>query len=135
MVVAIAELGDLLDHLALLVDLDRKDAAVVIAVAGFRDGLAECLVELLDALVEQVLDAQHGGHADTAGLHAADDVEKRDGDGLRLQPDVDDDLPAFGDVEVAGPPVANAVERGAVVRGPGAGRAALADHRARGHAA
>ena len=41
--------GDLLDDLPLLVDLDRIDAAVLAAVAGVLDGLAERFVEFRDA--------------------------------------------------------------------------------------
>ena len=69
-----AEAGDLLDHLALLVDLDREHPAIAAAVVQAGDGAREGLVEQGDLRVQQVLDAQQHRHLQAALLHARDDV-------------------------------------------------------------
>jgi len=56
-VVFLAGVEDLFDHLAQLVDLDGEHAAVARVVAFLVDGLAEGLVDLRDAVAEQVLHA------------------------------------------------------------------------------
>ena len=48
-VVGAPELDDLLDHVAVLVDLDRVDALVLALVAVLGDGAPEGLVQLDDA--------------------------------------------------------------------------------------
>jgi hypothetical protein len=63
--VVLAGGDDLVDDLAQLVDLDGEDAAVGAGVALLLDGLPEHLVELGDAVAEQVLEAD-----DHRGLEA-----------------------------------------------------------------
>ncbi len=69
-VVARAELGDLLHHLLLLVDLDRVGAHEAAGVAQLFHGGAEGLVEAGDLGVEDVLDAQEHRHVQAAFAHA-----------------------------------------------------------------
>ena len=56
-VVRLAEVEDLLDDLALLVDLDRVDAAVAALVLVLRDGGLERGVDLAEAVLEDVGEA------------------------------------------------------------------------------
>ena len=66
------------DDLAQLVDLDREDAAVLALVALVLDGAVEALVELDDAVAEEVLEPDHhrGLQAHAEGL--VDHVEHPD---------------------------------------------------------
>ena len=57
---------NLFDHLAQLVDFDRKNAAVDIGVAGARNGFGESFVDGFDAVAEQVLEAQGHREGQTA---------------------------------------------------------------------
>ena len=77
-VVAFAELGDLLDDLALLVDLDRIDAAVFAAVFGILDRLAERLVDFRDAGMEQIAETEEHRQVGASIAQAVDDFEERD---------------------------------------------------------
>ena len=77
-VVLLAELRDLLDDLALLVDLDRIDAAVFALVALFLDGLGEGLVDLGDAMAEGVLQADDEGGLEAHAFGLLDHVHEPD---------------------------------------------------------
>ncbi len=116
-----AEMGDLLDDLRLLIDLDGKDAAVFAAVAGLADGGAEGLVEQGDAGIEEIFDAQQHRHGMAARLDTGDDLHQRNGDLPRGEGNVHRHLAVGGQIEEAGAPLADAVEGGGVVGAPGAG--------------
>ena len=60
-VVLFAELGDFLDDLALLVDLDRVNAAIFAAVLGIFDRLAEGFVDFRDAGMQQIAETEENG--------------------------------------------------------------------------
>ena len=70
------ELGDFLDHLSLLVDLDRVNAAILAAVADFLDCPPEGNIDLGDAGVEEVAKAQQDGQGSAAILEALDDLRE-----------------------------------------------------------
>src|SRR5690606_8590865 len=74
--------GDLLDHLRLLVHLDRVDALVVALVAEVVDGGTKGCVQAVDLRVEDVFDTQQHGHLEITFQHAFDDVHELD---LRIE--------------------------------------------------
>ncbi len=117
-VVVRAEVGDLLDDLPLLVDLDREHAAIAAAVVQAGDGAREGLVEQGDLRVEQVLDAQQHRHLQAALLHARDDVGNADADALAVDGHTDCNGTVVPEVEVPGAPVPDAVKFGRICRGP-----------------
>ena len=80
----LAEVEDLLDDLALLVDLDRVDAAVAALVVVLLDGLAKGVVELADAVAEDVGEAEQDRQLDAAGLQLVDEFLQIDGASGRL---------------------------------------------------
>ena len=47
-----AKLGNLFHHMALLIDLDRKDTAVLALVIHLADGFGKTFVEISDPLIE-----------------------------------------------------------------------------------
>ena len=103
------ELGNLFHHLLLLVDLDGKDAAILPLVAQGLDGLAEGVVNIADARIQNIFHAQQHRHVIAARMQARDDF----GDGnLRSLGTLraDDHLALFGHVEIACPPVADSVQ-------------------------
>ena len=63
-----AELDDLLDHVALLVDLDRVDGGVGALVAELLDGAAELGGERLDPRAEDVGEAEQQREPDALGV-------------------------------------------------------------------
>ncbi len=73
-VVRPAELDDLLDDVAVLVDLDRVDALVLALVAVLGDGAAEGFVQLDDAALEDVGEADQQRQADAAPRHLVDEL-------------------------------------------------------------
>ena len=74
-----AEVEHLLDDLALLVHLDRVDAAVAALVLVLRDGGLERRVDLAEAVLEDVGEADEDGQADAAQLQAIDELLEVDG--------------------------------------------------------
>ena len=104
----LAEVEDLLDDLALLVHLDRVDAAVAVLVLGLLDGVLERLVQLADAVPEDVGEAEEDRQLDAARLELVDQLLEID---VALAPLGRMDLEVAGlvDREVALAPVADAV--------------------------
>ena len=118
-VVFLPELGDFLDDLALLVDLDRIDAAVFAAVFGFLDRLAEGLVDFRDAGMQQVAETEEHGQVGAAVAQAVDDFEERDlGLGLVVL-ETNGDVAGFVDAEEAVAPGVDAIELGGFLGRPG----------------
>ena len=126
--VAAAGLDDVVDDDALLVDLDREDAAEDVAVAVLVDGAREGVVQVGDGGREDLREADDHRRRDAAQRDLVDDLLQRDAaGGLARRPD--DEVAVVGDVEEALAPVRDPVERGglrvAVARVPrpgGAGR-------------
>ncbi len=129
---------DLVDDVALLVDLDGKDGVVAAAVAVLADGVLEGLVDLLQAVLEQVGEAQQQRRREAAGVQAVHDLEQV-GLRARVLARAHGDVPALVDAEVALAPVVDAVEEAGGVERPlvavgGSGRGAVGredGHRAR----
>ena len=111
MAVGRAEGDHLLDHLPLLVDLDREDPLVAAPVAEAVDGGGEAGMEAGEAVVEQVLDAYQGRRAQATRPHRGQDVHQGDLDpaGGKVHPHRD--LTLVRETEVAFPPLGQAIER------------------------
>ena len=77
-IILLAGVEDLFDDLAELVDLDREDPAVTAVVLLLLDGAAEGLVDLRDAVAQQVLDADREGRLQAGGFYLLDDVRDAD---------------------------------------------------------
>ena len=79
-VVLFAILGHFLDHLLLLVDFDRIDAAVTALVALVAHFLAEGFVQFLDAGIKQIGKTKEGREMEVLVLlhHAADNLRQGD---------------------------------------------------------
>ena len=72
----LAELENLLDDVALLVDLDRIDRGVLPRVAELRDGALERTVQRLDARSQDVGKAQQHRQRDPLGLEVEREPEQ-----------------------------------------------------------
>ena len=118
-----AVLDDLLDHVALLVDLDRVHAAVGAAIAVLADGAVEGAHQALDAGGENVGEA-HQRRAQAALLEVLHQIEQVDAGALRLRLNLDVALGVGG--EEAGAPRCHVVELHAVANRPAAHLLALA---------
>ena len=86
-VVGPAELDDLLHHVAVLVDLDRVDAAVVALVAELGDGPPEGLVQLDHPALEDVGEADEQRQADATARDLVDQLLEVDVSRLRARAD------------------------------------------------
>lgn len=113
-----AELGDLLDRVLLLVHLDGEDAAVFPLVAERVDGLAERLVQQGDLRIKNVFNAQQDRHVVAALAHAPDDLGDADGHALVVAGRINHDIALGRNAEVAGPPIADAVQLGGIFHTP-----------------
>src|SRR5262249_2063549 len=67
-----ADVENLLDHVSLLVHLDRVDAAIAALVVEFIDGGLEGIVDLAHALPQDIREAEEDGELDAAGLQLID---------------------------------------------------------------
>ena len=104
-----ADGGDFLDDLALLVDLDRVDAAVAPLVLVLRDRALERGVNLAEPVLEDVGEAKQDGGAEAAELQAIDQTlqdRPRAPDPRRM----DLQVPLLVDREVALAPPRDVVE-------------------------
>ena len=117
-VIARAELGDLLDRMLLLVHLDGEHAPVFALVAERGDGLAEGLVQQGDLGIKNVFDAQQDRHVVAAFAHAPDDLGDTDGHALVVAGRVHHDVALGRNTEIAGAPVADAVQFGGIFHTP-----------------
>ena len=125
----LAVLHQVLDDEALLVDLDRIDAAVGALVAVLADGVLEGLVELDDARLEDLGEADQKGQTDPPLAQLVDQTFEVD----RRRPGpagVHDEVAQVVDGEVVVPPAGDVVEVGGVGGGP-----ALREGFRRGHRA
>ena len=76
-----AVLEDFFHHLALLVDLDRIDAAVAALVAVLGDGVLKRLVHLAQAVLQNFAEADQDRQRDAAKLEIVDQFLQVDGRG------------------------------------------------------
>src|SRR5262249_8822842 len=108
-VVGLAEGEDLLDDLALLVDLDGVDADVTAPVLVLLDGLLEGLVEFADAVPQHVGEAQQDRQLDAARLQLIDQVLEID---VTVGPlgRMHEQMAGPTDLEVALAPVSHALD-------------------------
>ena len=98
-----AGVHDFLHHLAKLVHLDRKNAAIAVFVAGFRDGRGEGFIDRLHAIPQQILEAQHQRKIEARAFGLLDhlhDVDRR----LGLTRRQNLDIPALIDRKIARAP-------------------------------
>ena len=112
-----AEVEHLFDDVPLLVDLDRVDAAVVALVVVLGDGRLEGLVDLAEAMLEDVGEAEQDRQVDAAqvpGSTSSFRSIERAGSFVG----VDADVPVVVDREVALAPAGDVVQVAGVLRGP-----------------
>ena len=126
-VVGPAELDDLLDDVAVLVDLDRVDAAVLALVAVLGDGVLEGLVQLDDAAAQDVGEADEQRQADSAPRDLVDQLLEVDGwpleaGRMRLH------VAGFGHREVVVAPVFDPIDLGGIRDCPLSRNAASSAH-------
>ena len=69
-----AEIEDFLDHLPLLVDLDRIDADVAPLVRVLRDGRLEGAVDVRHAVAEDIAEPDEDRQVDAAELQVIDEL-------------------------------------------------------------
>ena len=116
----LAEAVNLLDDVPLLVHLDRIDAAILAFVLVLGDGVGESLVNLADAMLEDVGEANQAGKLDVALAKLIDEffqIDRRLGEvAVRM----DGDMALVVDGEIAVAPVADAIELGGILGRPDA---------------
>ena len=109
MVVARAKPCDFLDHLRLLVDLDRENPAIGGLIPQGLDGRGKAVVQPADLQIDQILDTQYHGQIHAPVLDTCNHVGQRY---IGLARDIrrgDLQLPGTIDAEVALTPVGNVV--------------------------
>ena len=94
--------------MALLVHLDRIDAAIVTLVFKLLDGVAKGVVDFADAMAEDVGKTQQDGQLNPPGLKLIDELLEIDGLVLVLVR-VDRDMPGLVDAEVPFAPMTNPI--------------------------
>ena len=94
--------------MALLVDLDRIDAAIVALIVVFADGLAKGVVNLADAVAQDVGEADEDRQLDAACLELVDEFFEIDGL-VGAFVGLNGDVAGFIDAEVSLAPQANVV--------------------------
>ena len=71
-----AKFGNLFHHMALLIDLDRKDTAVLALIVHLADSVGKTFVEIGDPLVEQILNPQQNRHGMATLFQTGDNIEQ-----------------------------------------------------------
>ena len=77
--ILLSRVHDLLDHLAQLIDLDREDTAVMIAIAEFANRTLESEIDGSHAVAQQILKANHERKTETALpclVHHFEDIDR-----------------------------------------------------------
>ena len=115
-----AVLENFFDHLALLVHLDRVNAAVAALVAVLGDGVLERLVHLAQAVLQDLAEADQDGQGDAAQLQIVRQLLQIDA-ALRIFGGVHPHVPVLADGEVALAPSGDVVQLGSVGGGPAVG--------------
>ena len=119
--VRLAEVEDLLDDVPLLVHLDRVDAAITALVVVLADGRAEGVVDLADAMAEDVREAEQDRQLDAARLELIDQLLEVDRL-VGILVGMDGDVPLGIDPEIILAPVANAVRLQGIIDLPRIGK-------------
>ncbi len=112
-VVGAPELADLLDHVAVLVDLDRVDALELALVAVLGDGGLERLVQLDDPALEHVGEPDQQRQTDSAAGDLVDqllEIDRRAVGARRMR----DRITRLGDRKIVMAPVFGAIDLGGV---------------------
>src|SRR5690349_17765209 len=118
-IVGLAGVEDFLHHLAKLIDFDWEDAAVASLIVEFGDGVAKGLVDGLDAMPENVLEADEQRQFEPACPGLFDDiVQIHRGAGFLLGRG--NDVPGFVDVEIFRAPAVDVVKTARRLDVPGA---------------
>ena len=114
-----AELHDLLDHVALLVDLDGIHSGVAARVFVLVDGVAEPLAQRFDARPQDIRKAEQHGQRDPLFLEVVRELVQAQLAIRVLLVRADDDVPAFVDVKETCPPSFDVVEVAGLLDIPG----------------
>src|ERR1700674_5463398 len=118
--VGAAEFEDLFHHLALLVNLDRVDAAVAVLVPVLGYGVLERLVHLAQAVLQDFAEADQNRQRNAPELQVVDQFLEVDGAaGILLG--VDLQVAVLADREIALAPTGYVVEIRGLGRGPSIG--------------
>ena len=107
-VVALAVMGNRLDHLALLIDLDRVEGLVLGRVLVLGDGVLEGAVDIGNPPGEDIHEAQEDRRLDLALDQIVDQGAQIDGL-LGIGGRMDADIPLLVDREEIRPPVAEVI--------------------------
>jgi len=113
----VTDLGNLLEDLLLLIDLDGIDATEISVVLQFLDGLGKRVVQQGELCIEKILDTQQNRHPQAAFLQAADDRRKGHADILPRK-GRNAELAIRRDLEISTAPVVHAVEFRGTFHGP-----------------
>ena len=105
-----AELHDLLDDVALLIDLDRIDGGIAAAVLEFANCGSEPLTERFDPRAENVREAEQHGQPYALLLEVFRQVEEIERTLGVLTVGANDDSTALAHIEIAGAPALDVVE-------------------------
>ncbi len=117
--VRLAELDDLLDDVALLVHLDRIDRRVAARVVELLDRAAtKRSCRALDARAEDVGEAQQHRQSDALLLEILRELEQVELAAAFILVGTHDDVSLLVDVEEAGAPALDVVERAGFLDGP-----------------
>src|SRR5690606_36156513 len=115
--VRLAEGDDLLDDVALLIDLDRVDRGVPALVVELADRGPEPLREPDDARAQDVREAKEQREPDALGLQVHRHLEEVQ-PAIRITGRVDGDVPLLVDAKVADPPAVDVVQLAGIVYRP-----------------
>jgi len=80
-----AGIDDLFDDFAQLVDLDRKNAAIMILIAELRDCALKCAINCFNPVPEQILEPNQQRKTEVSGTRFVDDFQQIDGTTIILQ--------------------------------------------------
>ncbi len=116
--VGLAVLDDLLDHVPLLIDLDRVDGRVAALELELFDRGLEALGQRLDARAQDIREAEQQRHADALLLEIHGEFVKVQSP-FRIPGRMDGYVSSLVDIEVADSPAVNVVEFPGVVDRPG----------------
>jgi hypothetical protein len=127
--VGLSRVEDFLYDFTQLVDFDGEDTAVGAAEVEFGDGLAESLVNVFDAVSEDILEPDQKGEAEVTAAGFFDDIVEVDGCAAGLE-GAGDDLAFLVYVKVLGPPPVDIVVVAGGLDGPGCCFRKISAHRA-----
>ncbi len=80
-----ARIDDLFDDFTPLVDLDRKNAAIMILIAELRNRTLKCAINCFDPVPEQILEPNQQRKTEVSSTRFVDDFQQIDGTAIVLQ--------------------------------------------------